>query len=334
MDHVGARHTEAEELTFRVGGVSDGGRTTLQPVVRVGGATVLYVAPEADDLALAAVGGALSVALEEPPASAQQLRLTLLRVTRALRPRPRSLAVVWWDGQRALLASTGGASVSTVRGGRVVDHCSDACDLTLRDGDRLALMCHELDERLRDAEELGRLVGEGPVGACGTTLVDVGRIRGGEFLAAVVAEVATSEAAVPPPPLAAAGFLDLDDLLAPLRTPPPAPVRPTPPRPAPPPAVEEGWGTFDLLGAEEDSLFDVTEDEAVGPVPSLSLELPAPSLLPHRSPIPPQPASHGDDTWATMTSAPLEKRRSPPYKLGFAVVAAALTAAGWVLLFT
>ncbi|MCB9685588.1 MAG: hypothetical protein H6738_10540 [Alphaproteobacteria bacterium] len=317
METVG-EHDTTDSLTFRVGGVSDGGRTTLQPLRHVGPAEVLYVASDMDDAGLAVVGQALSEALRDAPETPQQLRLTLLRLTRTLRPRPRSLAVVWWSGSRALLASTGGASVALVRAGRVVGHCGDAEEQTLREGDRVALVCHELDERLRDAEELGRLVGEGPVGACGTTLVDVGRLRGGELLSAVVAEVAPVDA---PHPALAEGFLDLADLLAPLRTPPP-----TAPR------IEAEPESWDMFGDEDISLVVGEEDPArLGPVPSLTLSLPAPSLAAHPSPVrryeePAEAPPSGAD-------AELPTLRPPPFLLAACAVlaATALMVVSWVL---
>ncbi|MCA9494518.1 MAG: hypothetical protein KC621_31540 [Myxococcales bacterium] len=318
MGHVLEHHTSGASLTFRVGGVSDGGRTTLQPVVQLDHAQVLFVVSDMDDPGLATVGQALEQALVERPESAQLLRLTLLRLTRSLRPRPRSVAVVWWDGEVALFASTGGASVSLVRDGRVVEHCSDAEELVLQARDRLALMCHELDNHLRDAEELGRLVGNGPVGACGTTLVDVGRIRGGELMCAVVAEVARADAPTIARPRAD-DLLDLDDLLAPLR------VQEQPPSRV---AEPETWEMFEdeisLIG--QDASGSVP-DEVMGPVPSLALQLPEPSLRAHPSPV------RGYVEPPEVAVEVVEPPRSPPYASAAALVvtAAVLMTAIWLL---
>lgn len=254
------------EPTFQVGGVSDGGLTTRQPLVCTSTAQVLFLAPAVDDAHLASIADALATGLAHEPADARAFRLVLQRATRDLRPRPRCLAAVWWDGGRAFAAATSGAAVSLIRGGRVVERISDAGELHLREGDRLALLCQGLDQCLRDGDELGRLVSAGPVGACGTTLVDVGRLRDGTDLAAVVAQIGPRVAAVPRP---GSRVSFLDDLVG---------------------SLSETAGVR-MLPEPEQAGEDPRVDEASPIQPTLELPMPTASRLSRPLVMPPAPVA-------------------------------------------
>jgi hypothetical protein len=172
----------------------------------------------------------LEVHLGDPVDSANSLRLALMRTMREVEPRPHCLAAAVTRGNAMLVAVTHGASAALVRDGRIVERTSDAAHFEPRPGDRLALVCARLDPLVQDADELARIVAADDPHGSAMTLVEIGHLRGGTELSAVVAEVGSPDE-LPSEAPASEGAVDFADLLAGLaptldqhrRTPTPVP---------------------------------------------------------------------------------------------------------------
>lgn len=254
--------------------------------------------------------------------SAQALRLSLLRTMREVEPRPHSLAAAVTRGRNALVAVTHGATATLVRGGRIVERSSDAGVFGVQPGDRIVLACSGLDPLVQDADELARVVSADDPQASATTLVEIGHLRGGVELAAVIAEVGATDEPTDDTSSEGSLHVSLGDLLAGLgpaldqhrgtptpmprtrrvpRAHPPAPRRPVepapPPRPAlivrpapPPPAIEPE--------VDED---EETEEGPPPPSGSLSAGSP-PTTLPPSSTPGPDPVPYALAGFAVVTA--------------------------------
>lgn len=274
------------------------------PVVEIaGGRQCTYLAAISPGGTEAEIRRQLVDHLRDGVASAQELRLALMRTMRGVDPRPHCLAATLAQGSDLLVAAVQGATVVLVRDGRLIERTLDTGRFALRPGDRIGLLCARLDPLVQDADELARVISAGELHSCAVTLVEIGHLRGGTQLSAVVAEVDDPDDTEEDRPEVLG--VDLGDLLAGLApaldrhrgTPTP---RPRSRRRSPavvrveatlPPAAETP--SDDHASSEDARAADVTEADAPPRPPDLDW---MPTLPP--TPLdPPTPSPHRAGGW-------------------------------------
>ncbi len=216
-----------------------------------------------------------------------------------------SLAAVVLRGDRSWAAVSPGASVTLVRAGFVVETVTTSATLDLGEGDRLVLLCAGLHALVGGGDELGRLVSGDDTDACALTLREIGHMRGGTGLWAVVADIGEATQDGSAPSAAPPDFQALLSQLAPAiadvtrkLTPAPMASRPPPERSA---------------VSQEESTHPFAGERAARPastVPPPELEMRQASAVSHDRfdgslsdvAAPPRPVVGGPPIWAWLAA--------------------------------